>query len=312
MRLVPILLGYLLLHGCAPNVNIPNRFGADQMSATVDSIAGIDQIQCSQLKDKRIKITVTSGVKGSVFLENIKGNLPFQSIEINKTEYEGSLATDLRNKLAAVLNRSCGAAMVDGGAADILVVANVTKFYSQIVDAKREGDTQLFSLGEDREFKLSTTTNSILSIDTRINDEPFRFEHMLGLKEEYSYKSSWTKDGTHANDTINSVTIRDDRTVVSRYIASNTTRFHGGLNRDHLGKLTVLDATGKTKEELVFNNSNVDNPRVGKLYLEKGGDYIVDARMRSYREVFFSGYGNLKLLICRYVIDLINTLNAAR
>jgi hypothetical protein len=310
--LAAILLSYLFLYGCAPNVNIPNRFGAEQLSPTVDSIAGIDKIKCGQLRDKRIKITITSQLKGPVFLENIKGNLPFRSIEINKTEYEGNLATDLRNKLAAVLEGSCGAAIADDGSAEISLQANVNKFYSQIVDAKREGDTQLLYPGEEKEFKLYTTTNSILSIDTRMNNQPFSFEHMLGLKEEYSCKSSWTKDGTHMNDTIDSLTMWDDRAVVSRYIASNTTRVHGGLNRDHLGKLTVFDPAGKTREELVFYNTDVNNPRVGKLYLEKGGDYIVDTRMRAYRELYFSGYGNLKLLIYCYMAELINNLNDVR
>jgi hypothetical protein len=309
MPLARILLSLLLIYGCAPNVNIPNRFGTEQLSPIVDSIAGIDQIKCDQLRDKRIKITITNKLSGSVFLENIKGNLPFRSLEINKTEYSGSIATDLRDKLAAVLGRYCGAVIVEDGPADIVLQANINKFYSQIVDAKREGDTRILSPKEEKDFKLYTTTNSILNIDTGINNEDLKFEHLLSLKEEYSCKSSWTKEGTHMNDTLSSLTTWDDSVVLSRYMASNTTRVHVGLSRDHLGKLTVFDSMGKTKEELVFNNNDVNNPRVGKLYLEKGGDYIIDTRMRAYRELYFSGYGNLKLLIYNYMGELINILN---
>jgi hypothetical protein len=309
MPLIRILLSLLLIYGCASNVNIPNRFGAEQLSPTLDSIAGIDQIKCDQLRDKRIKITITNKLSAPVFLENIKGNLPFRSLDINKTEYSGSISTDLRDKLSAVLERSCAAVIVEDGPVHIVLQASVNKFYSQIVDAKREGDTQILSPGEEKEFKLYTTTNSILSIDTRINNEPFRFEHLFSLKEEYGCKSSWTKEGTHMNDTLASLTMLDDRVVLSRYIASNTTRVHGGLNRDHLGKLTIFDSIGKIKEELFFNNNDVNNPRVGKLYLEKGGEYIIDTRMRAYRELYFSGYGNLKLLAYNYMAELINIVN---
>jgi hypothetical protein len=309
MPLIRILLSLLLIYGCAPNVNIPNRFGVEQLSPTLDGIAGIDQIKCGQLRDKRIKITITNKLSVPVFLENIKGNLPFRSLEINKTEYSGSISTDLKDKLAAVLEGSCGAAIVEDGPVDIVLQATVNKFYSQIIDAKREGDTHILSPGEEKEFKLYTTTNSILNIDTRINNEPFRFEHVFSLKEEYGCKSSWTKEGTHMNDTLTSLTMLDDRVVLSRYIASNTTRVHGGLNRDHLGKLTIFDSNGKTKEELVFSNNDVNNPRVGKLYLEKGGEYIIDPRMRAYRELYFSGYGNLKLLAYNYMTELIAIVN---
>jgi hypothetical protein len=304
-----ILLSLLLLCGCAPNANIPNRFGVEQLSSTVDSIAGIDQIKCDRLRDKSIKISITGKLRGAVFLENIKGNLPFRSLEVNKTEYSGSITTDLRDKLAAVLERSCGAVVVEDGPVDITLQANINKFYSQIVDAKREGDTRILSPGEEKDFKLYTTTNSIVNIDTDINNEAFRFEHLFSLKEEYSCKGSWTKEGTHMNDTLSSLTTWDDRVVLSRYIASNTTRVHGGLNRDHLGKLTVFDSTGKTREELFYNNEDVNNPRVGKLYLEKSGNYIIDTRKRAFRELFFSGYGNLKLLVYDYVAQLIDILN---
>ncbi len=309
MPLITILLSLLLVYGCAPNVNIPKRFGAEQLSPTADSIAGIDQIKCDRLKDKRIKITATSNLNGSIFLENIKGNLPFRTLEINKTEYSGSISTDLKDKLAAVLERCCGAIVVEAEPVDIALQANINKFYSQIVDAKREGDTQILSPGEEKDFKLYTTTKSILNIETGINNKAFRFEHLFSLIEEYGCKSSWAKEGTHMNDTLSSLAVWDDQVVMSRYIASNTTRVHAGLNRDHLGKLTVFDSMGKTKTELVFNNKDVNNPRVGKLYLEKGGDYIVDTRMRAYRELYFSGYGNLKLLVYNYLVELVNIMN---
>jgi hypothetical protein len=97
--------------------------------------------------------------------------------------------------------------------------------------------------------------------------------------------------------------------VLSRYIASNTTRVHGGRNREHFGKLTIFDPMGNTKQELIFSNNDVNNPRVGILYLEKGGEYIVDKKMRGYRELYFSGYGNLKLLMYNYITELVNILN---
>jgi hypothetical protein len=311
MLLLKILLGSLFIYGCAPNVNIPTRFSVEQLSPTLDSIIGLDQINCDKLRNKKIKIIINSNLSEAVFLENIKGNIPFRALEINKTEYSGSIARDLKNKLTTVLSQCCGSVITENEPVDIFIQPNVNKFYSQIVDAKREGDTQIMSPGEEKDFKLFTTTNSILKIDTNINNEVFMFEHLLTLKEEYDCKTNWTSsgEGAYLNDTLNSLTIKDNKMVLSRYIASNTTRVHGGRNREHFGKLTIFDPMGNSKQELIFSNNDVNNPRVGILYLGKGGEYIVDKKMRGYRELYFSGYGNLKLLMYDYITELVNILN---
>jgi hypothetical protein len=311
MLLLKIIFGLLFIYSCAPNVSIPSRLSIEQLSPTLDNIVGLDQIHCDQLRNKRIKIIINSSLSESVFLENIKGNIPFRTLEINKTEYSGSIGKDLKNKLATALSQCCESEIAENDPVDIVIRANVNKFYSQIVDAKREGDTQIMSPGEDKDFKLYTTTNSILRIDTNINNEPLMFEHLVTLKEEYGCKTNWTStgEGAHLNDTLNSLAIKDNRMVLSRYIASNTTRVHGGRNREHFGKLTIFDPMGNTKQELIFSNHDVNNPRVGILYLEKGGEYIVDKKMRGYRELYFSGYGNLKLLVYNYITELIDILN---
>ena len=58
MLLLKILLGSLFIYSCAPNVNIPTRFSVEQLSPTLDSIIGLDQINCDQLRNKKIKIII--------------------------------------------------------------------------------------------------------------------------------------------------------------------------------------------------------------------------------------------------------------
>ena len=179
--------------GCAKN--IVTKFNNDQFDILTDKIAGLDQIKCNNLKNKTIFTNFNVNQQSKYFLEGFD----ISENRVNKIEYDGDIGQDIKIKLDKVLYEHCGAQVVnDKSQADIIINANVEKYYSQILDLIKKGDDSFVGVSGEKSMDINFKMSSILSINTRINNdnEDFRYNHFGSIKQKNRSKSSskWRAD----------------------------------------------------------------------------------------------------------------------
>ena len=296
-----IILATLILSGCSMHINVPTKYDLTQLNDTIDKLTEIDQIKCDGLKNKRISTIFIQNVKTEYFCEEVT----FPEQQIIKFKYDGEIASDIKNKLDDVLKRYCNATIVKNTEnPDILINATIDRFYSQILDYKKEGDESslgMFSSGE-TEKKFKRKSGSVLTARNSINNgEEWKYDHMLSLKKDFVSKVKKVYSGIFMQqDMVMTKTIKidyDDEVTLATYIGAYSMAMghaYPVVPGMDLGiKIDIYDI----------------NTMALKKQIRWTKETATIAEERLYLNTYFSAAGNLELLIYDYIKEIINKVN---
>lgn len=320
-----ILIFSVFIAGCATTP--VTKFDSSQLTSDIDKIMGLGGSDCrNALQNKTIFINITVSQKEPCFLEDVD----FEYYKIKKFEYEGDIGGDIEAKLKDALINDCGARIVDQiDQADISITSHIEKYYSQITKIDKVGSF-MFASGsficitpEETSVPCRVEASTILSIDNKINDENWKYNHLISLKHnrirQVKHQGFFTVLSKMDKSTgMNFVVDYDNEYTVAtaKFVSTSGINFVGGI--------LVIPSLGKGKGSLDIYD--IDTMQVKKHFaFEKGELSISEVGPRlslthmivkdkgslkcKYVELFLSTPGNLKYLIYDYIKELIRKMS---
>jgi len=320
-----ILIVSVFIVGCATTP--VTKFDSSQLNSDIDQIMELGGSDCKNtLQDKTIFINITVSQEEPYFLEDVD----FFHYKIKKFKYEGDIGTDIEAKLKNALINDCGARIVDQiDQADISITSHVEKHYSQITKIDKVGSGSTVSLiwitPEEKSVPCRVEAATILSIDNKINDQNWKYNHLLSLKHDRISKVKRQGLFTLLGRVDNSMGMSFVVDYDNEYTVA-TAKFASTSGRSFVGGILVIPSFGKRQGSLDIYD--IDTMQVKKHFAFEKGELsfsqpeigptlslthmIVKDKASlkcKYVELFLSTPGNLKYLIYDYIKELIRKVS---
>lgn len=321
-----ILIFSVYIPGCATTP--VTKFASSQLTSDIDKIMELGESGCrNALQDKTIFINITVSQEEPYFLEDVD----FEYYKIKKYKYEGDIGRDIEAKLKDALINDCGARIVDQiDQADISIISHVEKYYSQITKINKVGSTMTGSLPiwitpEEKSVPCRVEASTILSIDNKINDQNWKYNHLISLKHDRIRKVK--RQG------LFTIFGRMDKSMGMGFVVDYdneytvaTAKFALTCGMNFVGGILAIPSFGKRQGSL--DVYDIDTMQVKKHFAFEKGELsfsqiengptlslthmIVKDKASlkcKYVELFLSTPGNLKYLIYDYIKELIRKVS---
>jgi hypothetical protein len=333
--MIPVLIS---LGGCAsaPKKNEKINFRPEHC-AEIEKTVTFISAQCLNLKNKKIFTHIKTSIDSPVFLEGfnhyhkaLHSKAEFISaaygIKFNSyskaphyVEYQGQIGKYIKEELDDYLTCNCQCIMVtEKSYADIILEANVRKFYSQVLSYE-ENDKIPNTLDENFEKGSKMIIASILNIDNTINSKKWDYQHLLKLTtERYTTKINTTREGvTRYHDTLEAtkecLLYDNQRKIASKSATKSISTWENdALKVVDLFAIIIVQAPITPLIEQ--NNFKVDlDGHIDVFDINNGKiQKTIQINNKNKAEVtnklLFSQSGNLKLLIYDYIKKVVQIL----